>query len=72
MRHPLYASLLLWGGAQPFLLQNLLAGPGGAVAAALIWLVRVPAEERMMRERFGEEYERYARRTGRVFPLRPR
>jgi protein-S-isoprenylcysteine O-methyltransferase Ste14 len=69
--HPLYASLILWAIAQPVLLQNLLAGWVGPLAVALIWLVRVPAEERMMVERFGEEYLQYTERTGRVIP-RPR
>jgi protein-S-isoprenylcysteine O-methyltransferase Ste14 len=40
----------------------------GPLAVALIWLIRVPAEERMMRERFGDEYVQYARKTGRVIP----
>jgi protein-S-isoprenylcysteine O-methyltransferase Ste14 len=71
IRHPLYASLILWAIAQPVLLQNLIAGWMGPLAVALIWLVRVPAEERMMRVRFGEEYVQYARQTGRVIP-RPR
>jgi len=68
IRHPLYVSLILWAIAQPVLLQNLIAGWMGPLAVALIWLVRVPAEERMMRERFGEEYVKYARQTGRVIP----
>jgi len=49
IRHPIYASLVLWAAAQPFLLQNVVAGWGGAVAiAAEVWLVRVPREEAMM------------------------
>jgi protein-S-isoprenylcysteine O-methyltransferase Ste14 len=68
VRHPLYASLVLWAAAQPFLLQNVLAGWGGGVAVALIWLIRVPREEKMMLQRFGEEYRSYAARTGRLFP----
>jgi protein-S-isoprenylcysteine O-methyltransferase Ste14 len=68
IRHPLYVSLILWGIAQPVLLQNVLAGWGGPIAVALIWLIRVPAEERMMHERFGAEYAEYARRTGKIIP----
>ena len=70
IRHPIYVALLLWAAAQPFLLQNVLAGWGGAVAAALIWIVRVPREEQMMLERFGEQYRLYMARTGRVIPKR--
>jgi len=68
IRHPIYASLILWAIAQPVLLQNVIAGWGGPVAVALVWLVRVPAEEKMLLERFGGEYEAYRRRTGRAFP----
>jgi protein-S-isoprenylcysteine O-methyltransferase Ste14 len=70
IRHPIYASLVLWAAAQPALLQNLVAGWGGAVAVALIWLLRVPNEEKMMLEEFGSEYRDYMARTGRLIPRR--
>jgi len=69
-RHPLYVSLIFWALAQPALLQNGLAGFGGAVAVALIWLVRVPREEQLMLDTFGEDYRRYMTRTGKVVTLR--
>jgi protein-S-isoprenylcysteine O-methyltransferase Ste14 len=68
IRHPLYASLVLWAAAQPLLLTNGLAGWGGAVAVALIWLIRVPREEQLMLDTFGEEYRQYMARTGRLIP----
>jgi protein-S-isoprenylcysteine O-methyltransferase Ste14 len=68
IRHPIYASLLLWGAAQVVLLQNAVAGWGGAAAAVLVWVLRVPAEEKMMVDAFGDEYRRYMTRTGRVLP----
>jgi len=68
-RHPLYVSLLFWAGAQPLLLHNVLAGWGGAVAVALVWLVRVPREERMMLEQYGEAYRGYMEKTGRILSL---
>jgi protein-S-isoprenylcysteine O-methyltransferase Ste14 len=70
IRHPIYASLVLWAAAQPALLQNLVAGWGGAVAVALIWLLRVPREEKMMLEEFNGEYSDYVTRTGRLVPKR--
>jgi protein-S-isoprenylcysteine O-methyltransferase Ste14 len=70
VRHPLYASLILWALAQPALLQNWIAGFAGAVAVGLIWFVRVPAEEAMLQARFGEAYRRYSARTGTVIPRR--
>lgn len=71
LRHPLYVSLILWAAAQPFLLQNLVSGLGGGVAVSLLWLIRVPREEAMMAEHFGEEYRAYMSRTGRIFPRFP-
>ena len=68
LRHPLYTSLILWGLCQPVLLPNAVAGWSGLVAVLLLWLVRVPKEEAMMLAEFGEEYRRYAARTGRIFP----
>jgi len=71
LRHPIYASLVLWGLAQPLMLQNVVSGFGGAVAVGLIWLIRVPREEAMMIEHFGAEYRAYMSRTGQLFPKRP-
>ena len=68
IRHPMYASQLLWGLAQALLLPNWLAGPGGLVAFLLLYLLRVPPEERMMRDHFGDAYQAYCARTGRILP----
>jgi protein-S-isoprenylcysteine O-methyltransferase Ste14 len=38
------------------------------VLFAPLYLSRVPREEQMMLEQFGEVYRAYMRRTGRVFP----
>jgi protein-S-isoprenylcysteine O-methyltransferase Ste14 len=68
MRHPMYASQWLWGIAQTLLLQNWIAGLIGLVGFIPMYLLRVPSEERMMLEHFGEAYRSYMKRTGRVFP----
>jgi protein-S-isoprenylcysteine O-methyltransferase Ste14 len=68
IRHPLYASMVLWAAAQPWLLPNRLAGFGGCLAVALIWAVRVPAEEKALADAFGAAYATYAKRTGRIVP----
>ena len=69
-RHPIYVSLIFWALAQPFLLQNYLAGVAGAVAVMLIWFVRVPREEAMMIDIFGDEYLHYMKRTGRFLSVK--
>jgi protein-S-isoprenylcysteine O-methyltransferase Ste14 len=67
VRHPMYASILLWDLAQGLLLQNWLAGRSALVTFALLYSVRAPREEQMMCEFFGQEYRDYMRQTGRLF-----
>jgi len=68
VRHPMYASQLLYCMAQALLLQNWIAGPAGFVAFILMYLVRVPLEERMMLDHFGEAYRAHCHDTGRIAP----
>lgn len=68
IRHPMYAAIWLFSLAQGLLLQNWLAGWSAFVTFALMYFVRTPGEERMMGEFFGQEYQDYMQRTGRLFP----
>jgi protein-S-isoprenylcysteine O-methyltransferase Ste14 len=68
MRHPLYAALVMWGLAQPLLLQNWIAGFAGLLAAGSVVLIRLPREEKMLENHFGVAYEEYRQRTGAIFP----
>jgi protein-S-isoprenylcysteine O-methyltransferase Ste14 len=66
MRHPMYLAIWLAALAQPLLIQNLIAGPSIIAAFALMYFVRVPYEEAMMRETFGQEWDDYAAKTPRI------
>ncbi len=68
IRHPMYASIWLWGIAQGMLLQNWFAGWSVLPWFAAVYFLRTPREEQLMCESFGEEYREYMRRTGRLFP----
>ena len=68
IRHPMYASLWLWGIAQTLLLQNWVAAWASIVLILPMYILRVPREEQMMLEQFGEAYRVYMNRTGRVVP----
>ena len=68
VRHPMYTSFFVLGTGQALLLANWIAGFAGLVSVALLVLVRVPNEERMMIGQFGDEYRDYMRRTGGVLP----
>ena len=39
-----------------------------AASFVLLLVTRIPKEERMMLEAFGDEYRRYMQRTGRLLP----
>jgi protein-S-isoprenylcysteine O-methyltransferase Ste14 len=68
VRHPMYTAHLLWGVAQALLLGNYLAGPALLAGLIIFCLVRIPLEEKMMLEHFGDDYRSYIARTGRLFP----
>ncbi|MDH3230938.1 MAG: isoprenylcysteine carboxylmethyltransferase family protein [Alphaproteobacteria bacterium] len=68
VRHPLYAAFL---GPFDLGLTLFLDGWVCVAWAALqypLWHLNVAAEEKLMRERFGEEYAAYCRRTPRFVP----
>lgn len=70
IRHPIYTAYLLnyiGGGllSGNWLLTLVPAGLYAGMAA-----LRMPQEEALMRETFGEEYEAYMERTGRLLPRR--
>lgn len=66
VRHPLYTAMFGVGIAFALVTANwvfvLLA------VAAIGVVARVPREEQMMIEEFGEEYKAYMQKTGRFFP----
>lgn len=68
IRHPIYAFGWLLGIAQTLLLPNWIVGLSGLTSFASLYFLRVPREERMMLEEFGEVYQAYMQRTGRVIP----
>ncbi|GLS37695.1 farnesyl cysteine carboxyl-methyltransferase [Mesorhizobium tianshanense] len=68
VRHPMYTSFLLMGLGQAFLLPNWVAGISGLIGFAVLFLLRVDKEERMMLENLGSQYRVYMERTKRIFP----
>jgi protein-S-isoprenylcysteine O-methyltransferase Ste14 len=68
VRHPMYSALFLLAVAQALVLPNWIAGPAYLFGFGLLYVLRVNAEERMMLDRFGAEYEDYMRRSGRLIP----
>jgi protein-S-isoprenylcysteine O-methyltransferase Ste14 len=67
VRHPMYAGGGLFSFGLALILNSwiLLLWP---IFAYFIWSALVRKEEKMMESVFGEEYKRYAARTGRLLP----
>jgi protein-S-isoprenylcysteine O-methyltransferase Ste14 len=68
VRHPMYAAIWLFSLVQALLLENWLAGPAALLCFAPLYFRRIPREEKLMLEAFGEPYRAYMDRTGRVIP----
>lgn len=68
IRHPMYTSIWLWAIAQGLLLTNWIAGPSGVIAFGVLYFLRVGNEEKMMIEKFGDQYEVYMQKTKRLLP----
>ena len=70
IRHPIYAALWLSVFAQALMIDNWVAGLAGIATFLPMYLTRVPREERLMIDHFGDEYREYADRVGGVLPRR--
>lgn len=68
VRHPMYAAFWIWCAAQALLLPNWIAGLSGLVGFGCLYAFRVPREERMMLEHYGEAYRAYAAKTPALIP----
>jgi protein-S-isoprenylcysteine O-methyltransferase Ste14 len=67
IRHPMYTVLIIYELSWVLVSANLLFLVYYVFSVFLI-AVRIPREERMMLEKFGEEYRVYMKRTGRLLP----
>ena len=70
VRHPMYAAFLLMLSGAGVLANNWFMELTGILLITCIMLVRIPAEEVLLANRFGGEYTTYRKRTPAVIPLR--
>lgn len=68
VRHPMYTAFLMILACPLLITANWLVGLAWITSTGLDVSARMRAEEAMMAETFGEEYERQAARTGRLLP----
>ena len=68
IRHPMYGAHLIWAISLPMILHNWIAGFFFILFFIPMYLYRVPREEKMMLEQFGNQYRDYMKKTGRMLP----
>ena len=61
-------TLRLYSLGQALVVPNFVAGPSYGVVMVILFALRVGAEERLMLEHFGKDYEVYMARTKRLVP----
>lgn len=68
MRHPIYLAFLLMQTAVLFLTSNWLIGFSGLAIIVSVIAIRVPEEEKLLIEQFGEQYQSYMKHSGSLLP----
>src|SRR3954447_12090718 len=68
IRHPMYTAILGWVTSLGLVAGSWVALVLAAVGALNVML-RIPREEKMMLEQFGDAYRAYMKRTGRLLPV---
>lgn len=68
VRHPMYSSLFLMAFGLVLATANPVAALPYLASITAMYFDRVGDEERLMLDTFGEQYEHYMRRTGRLVP----
>lgn len=68
MRHPIYLAFLLMQIAVLLLTANWFIGFCGLAIIISVIAIRVPEEEKLLIEQFGEQYRNYMKNSGSLFP----
>ena len=68
VRHPIYLAGLGFALSISILGANYLMATCWLGGIILLCLVRIPREEKMLKENFGSDFEAYAEKTGKLFP----
>lgn len=69
IRHPMYTCLFVYAIALPLHSANYLTGVIPMLSFLGIYFIRIPSEEKMMLQLFGDQYRTYLHKTKRVIPF---
>ncbi|NWG34290.1 MAG: isoprenylcysteine carboxylmethyltransferase family protein [Chloroflexi bacterium] len=68
VRHPIYLAFLMMQISVLLLTSNWFIGLCGIAIIVSVLVIRVPEEEKLLVEQFGDEYREYVKRTGGFLP----
>lgn len=68
IRHPMYAAIFIIGIGISLFSSNWIVALSYMLPVIFMYLIRIADEEKMMIEKFGDEYRAYMIRTGRLIP----
>jgi protein-S-isoprenylcysteine O-methyltransferase Ste14 len=68
IRHPMYASFLLWSLGQVLLLPNWITALSAVFGFCVLYFCRIGREEKLMLDQFGNDYREYMMHTKRLVP----
>ncbi|WP_198174960.1 isoprenylcysteine carboxylmethyltransferase family protein [Spirosoma arboris] len=68
VRHPMYADMLLWVVSFGLLTANWFYSLTMSVGMTILFVVRIPDEEKLMIDQFGDQYRHYMKTTKRLIP----
>jgi protein-S-isoprenylcysteine O-methyltransferase Ste14 len=69
IRHPMYASFLLNSFVRILITANWMTMLPSFLAIVIMCFIRIPSEEKMMLETFGEDYHQYMQKSKRLIPF---
>ncbi|MDR1645529.1 MAG: isoprenylcysteine carboxylmethyltransferase family protein [Tannerellaceae bacterium] len=69
VRHPMYSDMILWMVSFALITANWFYALTISAGLAIMLTFRIPDEERLMTERFGDRYRAYMKRTKRLIPF---
>jgi protein-S-isoprenylcysteine O-methyltransferase Ste14 len=69
VRHPMYSDMLLWFVSFALITANWFYAITILTGLIILFSVRIPDEEKLMIDRFGQQYIAYMKRTKRLIPF---